>query len=238
MLSSHRAASLAITAAVAALVSGCLLDSSAFEAAGAGAASGTTTGSGGGATTSTTTVPSSGGSGVGAGGAAAGGGGAGGAGGAAAGGAGGGTTTTSPPCTVDGDCPDDPSSCLGPRCDKGTCTTKNTNEGGVCGEAMSVCHDVARCKAGACESKPLPNDHPVEDMDPGNCQKNVCDGQGAVKSKNDDSDVPDSSYCALRTCMGGAVKEVVQNEGKTCFLGSECCSNARCCGFGCTVCFP
>lgn len=215
----------------AAFFPGCFLDSGAFEAAGAGATPATTGGSGG-ATTATGGAGGAGGAGA-TGGTATGGAATGGTatGGTATGGTGGGTTT---PCAEDVDCPVPASACLAPKCDKmkGTCTTKNANEGQACPDPPGLPDEcnMAECKMGACVLVQLPKDTVVDDTKNGDCKKYVCDAAGNVISKPDDGDEPEPTDCATTTCSGGNQVLDVTEDGTACDPGI---GNGTCCKGGC-----
>ena len=242
-MASSRLPAACVLLAFAALFPGCFLDSSAIDTVGSGSSSPGTGGSGaagasggGGSTASTS--------------------GTGGTGGTA--GTGGGTTTSTPlPCGEDADCPDDPSTCLGPKCDKmkGTCTFKNANEGAACDDPPTPpdeCH-VARCKMGACTLEQLAKDTVVDDTKNGDCKKYVCSMDGEVIAKPDDGDKPQGDTCTPGDCMGGTPIEEPGSEGMSCGianagacckgtccydLGSECtaagcCSDLKVCGDDC-----
>jgi hypothetical protein len=54
----------------------------------------------------------------------------------------------------------------------------------------------------------------------GDCQKLVCDGNGASKSIADDSDVPtDMDSCHVGSCNAGTPKQTQKQKGATCALG-------------------
>lgn len=199
----------------AAIGPGCLLDGSAFESAGAGAGggqggaggngSGTTsaggTGTGAGSTGSTTATGST-------------------------------TTTTStttPECVEDDDCPDpEPNNdCIGPRCTTGTCTKKDAPAGMSCGTATGPCHAPPACSEGQCLSPPLPYGQALPDNDQKDCKKPVCDGQGEPTSVPDDTEDPDDTECATKSCSAGEVKTEPSGQA-TCALVLQCC-NGHCC---------
>lgn len=226
---------LVVLAAFGALSSGCFLDASAYDGAGAG--SGTTSApAGGGAAT--------GGSGTGNGGSGAGtsaGGATGGAGGATGGTtASGGTTTTTTTtgmtCSKDTDCPDPGGPCVAPKCDKGVCSGKPDNDKLICGAAMGECYDVAKCDGGACVSAPLPNGTALTDLSLGDCSRPVCDGNGNAILAPNDVDKPFSTQCADFACAGGSLLMTPKNEGQSCLAVGVCCGNGKCCDASCLVC--
>lgn len=220
-LSLRPAAALVTAAAFAASLSGCLLDASAYDSAGAGAGSGTTKTTVGGA--------AQGGSGTGNGGSGA----SGAAGGATSSGgatsAGGTTTTTAATdCTKDGDCPDPGGLCVAAKCDKGLCTGKPDNDKAVCGIAMGECYDLAKCDAMECKSLPLPNDSPLPSF-PDDCKKRVCNGAGTAVDKPDPDDHQPSDECMERSCNGDSLVETPIHIGGTCLFNTGVCCAGVCC---------
>jgi hypothetical protein len=67
---------------------------------------------------------------------------------------------------------------------------------------------------------------------PGDCLKNVCDGNGAIISANDDTDVnDDSNPCTTDGCSGGGVAtHVPVAAGSACGVGQVCDAAGSCVG--------
>lgn len=217
-----------------AFFAGCLLNGGPLDSSGSGgdpAGSGATTASGGnngghggsggssgGATTTTSGSSGSGGGTSGAGGTME-------------------TTSTAMGCTEDAECPDDPSPCLDPKCDKmsSTCTTKNASDGTACQDppgTIDSCH-VGECKTGACELVTLANGTLVSTEPAGDCKKYVCEN-GIVVPKADDGDKPAALGCLTGACKMGEPEG--QPEGSTCDVGTGSCCQGQCCHIGAQEC--
>jgi hypothetical protein len=113
-------------------------------------------------------------------------------------------TTTTIPCTVPSDCPGKETECQTRACDQGFCGI------GFQPSGMKVTSQFA-----------------------GDCQKIVCDGQGALAQQADDSDVPDDSNpCTQDVCANGVPSHASAAFGTTCG-GSLTCDNQGNCT-GCT----
>jgi hypothetical protein len=213
---------LLVFAAFGALSSGCFLDASAYDGAGAG--SGTTSGG-----------AAAGGSGTGNGGSGA----ATSAGGTT--GAAGGATGTE--CMTFSDCPVSPSMCIEVACESGKCKKNPVHEGANCAPAPDSCHEQARCVAGDCTAMQLPPDTVISIAPAGDCQHIVCDANGQLVSKADDADKPAGKECSAGACGNGSPTQTPANEGGSCGSGfggccaGTCCINAtsKCCGAACCL---
>ena len=113
------------------------------------------------------------------------------------------TGTSSSQCTGDPDCPATGNECTIAKCETSEC------------KAEAVAAGTATTELAAA----------------GSCQKKVCDGQGAVKSIADDSNVPTSSDpCKTAGCSGGAPTSGNTGDGTAC-SGGQCISGScKACG--------
>ncbi|MDI1437388.1 hypothetical protein [Polyangium sorediatum] len=65
----------------------------------------------------------------------------------------------------------------------------------------------------------------------GNCQVDLCDGQGGTKSQADDTDLPnDNNPCTDDLCMGGVPLLVDKPEGAPCGANHQCNAFGICVG--------
>ena len=88
------------------------------------------------------------------------------------------------------------------------------------------------CVAGACGTTNVVAGTPTMMQTPGDCLKNVCDGNGAISSANDDTDVnDDSNPCTADGCSGGGVAtHVPVATGTACGVGQVCNAAGSCVG--------
>lgn len=163
-------------------------------------------------------------------------------------------------CTADADC-------ASGSCQNGACTklddgkpcahdaecTSNTCGGGVC-KATPQCATPADCPAppnecvkatcdnGQCGTSFVANDTPVAQQTVGNCTVDVCDGNGNIKTVNDDADLPPDLGipCQAPMCDQGtpgmkpqpATTSCSDNGGTMCDGNGNCvqCLQASDCG--------
>ncbi|MEP7123035.1 MAG: hypothetical protein ABJE95_19060, partial [Byssovorax sp.] len=106
-------------------------------------------------------------------------------------------------CMTPGDCPPPAGECLLAACTAGVCTTANVAAG-----------------------------TPTMMQTPGDCLKNVCDGNGAIVPANDDTDVnDDSNPCTNDGCGGGGVvTHMPVAAGTACGAGQVCDAAGSCLG--------
>lgn len=100
--------------------------------------------------------------------------------------------------------------------------------------------ETATCIESACGSANVPAQTPIITQTTGNCQKAVCDGQGAVVNSVDNSDVPDDSkQCTNDVCTAGVPSHTPLASGAVCAEGTgklcdgagkcvECLADADC----------
>lgn len=73
-----------------------------------------------------------------------------------------------------------------------------------------------------CRQTPSPNGQALQTQAPGDCKKVVCDGSGAEKTVNDDSDAP-TYDCYNTTCAGGNEVKTPLAQGAPCTVGGNSC---------------
>jgi hypothetical protein len=87
--------------------------------------------------------------------------------------------------------------------------------------------NVRTCTAGVCGRRLTADNTPVAAQLPNDCKKVVCDGQGRVVTRADDSDTPnDQNLCTVDTCTNGA--PVITNA----MAGTACGTSLVCNGAG------
>jgi hypothetical protein len=231
-----------LIAAAACLSWGCLLDAGPVQSDANGPSAGGSNGGAGAAGTSNTAGSGNAGSGTGGNGTAGtAGSGTAGSGTAGSGTAGSNTTTSTPGCQQDVDCMDsDEDPCLVPKCDNSMCGAQ-VDAGAICNSTPPVCYDEGRCdSSGACVLAPSPKSD-LRDMNPGDCQRPVCDGNGTQTTKPDDADKPANEDCTDGGCSDGVPTHTPANEGGLCDVGLCCNGNCcvavveKCCGKECCV---
>jgi len=95
----------------------------------------------------------------------------------------------------------------------GTTGCENPNE---CPGADTEC-GTRTCLNQVCGIDAAPNNTAVASQTAGDCQKNVCDGAGAVTTVNDDTDVKDDGKeCTVDGCASGVETHNPKSEGATC----------------------
>ena len=124
-----------------------------------------------------------------------------------AGGAGGGATSSGQggammACVNAPDCPPAPNECVIVTCNGGFCGTSNVAAGtATVGQVI------------------------------GDCKATQCDGSGAIKTVNDDIDVPDDGNpCTDQACSGGVASSAPSAAGKACGLNLVCDGSGTCVG--------
>ena len=112
---------------------------------------------------------------------------------------------------------------------------------GVCGEGVTACSDdadcsgigdvcsVGKCVEGCCELVHKAEGEPVENDQPGDCRKLVCDGNGHANPIDDDTDLPTVDECWVPKCSGGAPANAAKPVGESCGGGSKVCDGAGNC---------
>jgi hypothetical protein len=111
--------------------------------------------------------------------------------------------------------------------DGGTCTTASDCPGSDTDCAQRTCVN------GACGVAFTPAMTATSAQTPGDCKKNVCDGDGNVVSTNDDTDVPvDGNACTGDVCTAGVPSNPTLAAGTACAQGggSVCDGNGNCVG--------
>lgn len=110
-------------------------------------------------------------------------------------------------CTVAEDCPETGNECVKRVCEDGVCGTKNVEAG-----------------------------YRVEDQETGDCKVKQCDGNGAVETVNDDTDVfDDGNDCTIDSCEDGEPKHAPTAKDTACGEGGKlkCDGDGQC--VGCTT---
>jgi hypothetical protein len=89
----------------------------------------------------------------------------------------------------------------------------------------------ATCTAGVCGTVNVPAGTATMMQTPGNCLKSECDGNGAIVTSNDDTDVnDDSNPCTTDTCSGGVASHTPVAAGTACGVGQACDAAGSCTG--------
>lgn len=87
------------------------------------------------------------------------------------------------------------------------------------------------CTDGVCGATFTAADTPTANQTPGDCQTTICDGNGAIVSVNDDTDVPsDGNDCTVSTCDNGDPITTHRPAGDSCDQngGSVCDGHGAC----------
>ncbi|MFO0588746.1 MAG: lamin tail domain-containing protein [Polyangiaceae bacterium] len=93
---------------------------------------------------------------------------------------------------------------------------------------------VRTCIGGVCGKNFAPQGTLVASQTAGNCEKNVCDGAGAITSVTDDTDLPnDNNACTDDTCSMGAPVFTNKASGTSCGATQVCDGGGQC--VGCNV---
>lgn len=114
--------------------------------------------------------------------------------------------------------------CLGPE----DCT--NLEESNECQTRM--------CVEGACVLDRKPDGFVLPTQDTGDCQRRVCNGDGAVREEIDDADLPvDGNTCTADACNSGVASNADLADGVSCGAAGVCsggdcvgCNTAADCG--------
>lgn len=153
----------------------------------------------------------------------------------------GGTTTMN----NDGDLPaDDGNACTTEACLQGNPVYENVPAGTSCGNGLLCDGDGAcvqclsaancptsaneceapACTAGFCGFTSLPAGTSLATQTPGDCQQNVCDGDGGTTMMPNDSDVPadDGNPCTQSACHQGTPAQDFLPTGTSCGTGMFC----------------
>jgi hypothetical protein len=122
------------------------------------------------------------------------------------------------------------------QCCSGTCTNRvcaPEGPGDPC--ATLSCDDgnpctTDTCSAGQCVHSLVTVGTPIANQTPGDCQIQVCDGQGNIYWQADDSDLPPASTnpCVVNTCIMGNVSGELVAQGTPCGDGLVCDGGGTC----------
>jgi hypothetical protein len=149
----------------------------------------------------------------------------------------------------DGDVPDDAKPCTTDACNAGTPTHTPVTVGTACnganqcdaqGECVACltpddCGTATECAAptctnGVCGTGYTPDATPVAIQTAGDCKKVVCDGAGATRTENDDTDAEnDQNPCTTDTCNAGAPVHTITPDA-TCGTSGICNAQGECVG--------
>jgi Lamin Tail Domain/Bacterial Ig-like domain len=89
----------------------------------------------------------------------------------------------------------------------------------------------AVCVAHQCETTMVAAGKPLAAQTPGNCHAEVCDGNGAITSAVDDTDVPtDGNACTNDVCTAGVASNPTVPSGTSCGGGLICNAAGACIG--------
>ncbi|KAH6867855.1 hypothetical protein B0T10DRAFT_502070 [Thelonectria olida] len=107
------------------------------------------------------------------------------------------TTSATPQCEANSDCPTPGNACQTVTCSQNTCVVSNVAVGTR-----------------------------VSDRTPGDCQKDVCDGQGGIRTVDDNTDLPadDGNPCTFETCVAGMPAHPQVPDGTSCGSDQTCLS--------------
>lgn len=120
-------------------------------------------------------------------------------------------------------------------CTEGTGTQCDGN--GACVECITVADcpgsdtecQVRTCNAGICGVSNTAQGTPVMAQTQGDCQVNQCDGNGAVETVAQDSDIPDDGNpCTNDVCTGGVASHPPASQGTVCGAGLICDGSGTC----------
>lgn len=95
-----------------------------------------------------------------------------------------------------------------------------------CPAASGACQTAA-CTDGACGFDDVEAGTLVTDPTAGDCKRAECDGGGAVRLVNDDTDSDDGNECTTDSCDGGVARHDV-TVGATCGAGGTCNDAGAC----------
>jgi len=109
--------------------------------------------------------------------------------------------------------------------DSGTCSSAQD-----CPVLANECL-VRSCDGGKCGTAPVASGTPIKSQTSGDCRSSACDGQGAVKSIADDTDLPDDgNACTQDLCSAGSPQHPASAKGTACGAGLSCDGNGACTG--------
>jgi hypothetical protein len=146
-----------------------------------------------------------------------------------------GNACTSDVCTAG--VPSNPPTASGSACSVGANTT--CNGVGQCVQCVtaSTCPgtdtecQTRTCLANACGFTFTATGTPTSAQTAGNCQKNQCNGAGAIVTAADDTDVPvDGNLCTTDTCTAGVPSNPPVAAGSSCGSGLVCNATGTCLG--------
>lgn len=88
---------------------------------------------------------------------------------------------------------------------------------------------IPACKAGVCDSDPVPAGTVIATQAPEDCKRVECDGTGSTQEVNDDTDIAnDGKECTTDTCVNGTPTSTPGTIGATC-AGTKKCDAAGDC---------
>ena len=101
---------------------------------------------------------------------------------------------------------------------------------GECPQPAGECV-TATCTAGTCGTANVPTGTTTAMQTPGDCLANKCNGNGAIVTTNDDSDVNnDSNPCTNDACSAGTATHLPVMAGLMCGVGQACDGAGSCNG--------
>jgi len=156
------------------------------------------------------------------------------------------------PAILASDVPVDGKQCTGDTCNGGVAqnlplasgTTCNQDGGAYCdGSSNCVACVVAStcqgtdsecqwrfCSNGTCGTSYAASGTPTSVQNTGDCQKNVCNGSGAIISAADNTDIfVDNNACTSDLCTNGTPSNPPLTAGSTCYEGGKMCDGAGKC---------
>ena len=127
----------------------------------------------------------------------------------------------------------------GKQCCSSVCTNRQCTAGGpvpTCSSAtdcpgVDTDCQMRTCIGGICGVDYAPDGFPVIEQIAGDCQRNVCNGGGGIRSVPDDSDPPDDANdCVHGTCIEGKPFQAPHPMGGLCNFngGVVCDGNGQC----------
>jgi hypothetical protein len=158
----------------------------------------------------------------------------------------------------DTDLPDDNNDCTGDVCNAGTPAHPLSANGDACGDGTLTCDGAGQCvgctlpsQCGAetfCATNTCAASvcgraftaagtvAPMNLQDPGDCQSQICDGDGGLAPIAEDTDTPqdDGDECTLQTCVDGAPMFPPALIDTPCASGGSFCDGAGAC-VGCNA---
>lgn len=111
----------------------------------------------------------------------------------------------------------------------GTCTTECCSPLD-CPDENNECIQ-RTCEKGVCGTTPVKQGVAISAQTAGDCQKSVCDGNGAIESVADNTDIPDDgNQCTVDKCQSGVPKNTSSPAGELCTQdgGKKCDGSGAC----------